>query len=287
MAEPTRSDPFIGERHSISDLDITTEQVSATCSRSLSPVTDAVRNEGGGAALGYLVSLVDANAALVALCAANPDWTATADLALHEARPLTGGPAVVESRLVRAGSKLVVVGTDIYDGAGITGLDELGDPIDLTPVATGLATFARVPGSASGVSGTFDPLGMVGQRRRMEPVDGLPVEPLLERCGLRVVDATAGVVELANSPYVANSMGAINGGVLGMIFQGATEAAVPGFVATDIQIHYLAQARTGPARTHTAVVRDTDDHVVCRVEAVDAGNDDRVLALATVTLQRL
>ncbi len=119
----------------------------------------------------------------------------------------------------------------------------------------------------------------------MAPAGELPVEPLLARAGVRVVDAEAGVVELANSPYVANSMGAINGGVLGMLFQGAAEAAVPEFVACDIQIHYLAQARIGPARTNTDVVRSAGDHVVCRIEAVDAGNDDRVLALATVTLQ--
>jgi acyl-coenzyme A thioesterase PaaI-like protein len=126
---------------------------------------------------------------------------------------------------------------------------------------------------------------MIGQRRHMPPVNGLPGAPLLERCGLRVIDAAAGVVELANSPYVANSMGAINGGVLGMVFQGAAEAAVPGFVATDIQIHYLSQARTGPARTNTVVLRQSGDHAVCQIEAVDAGADDRLLSIATVTLQ--
>jgi acyl-coenzyme A thioesterase PaaI-like protein len=287
MTNPATAAPYPPDGHSISDLDITTEQLSATRARSLSPVTDAVRNEAGAAGLGYLVSLVDVNAALVALRAAHPDWTATADLALHEARPLARGPAVVESHLVRAGSKLVVIGTDIYDGAGIADLADAGDPVSLAHVATGLATFARVPGTASEVSGTFDPLGTVGQRRRIVSTGALPTEPLLERCGLRVIDAAAGVVELANSPYVANSMGAINGGVLGIIFQGAAEAAVPGFVATDLQIHYLAQARTGPARTRAVVVRETNDHVVCRVEAVDAGDDGRVLALATVTLQRI
>jgi len=40
-------------------LDITTEQLSATRARSLSPVTDAVRDPSGAAGLGYLVALVD------------------------------------------------------------------------------------------------------------------------------------------------------------------------------------------------------------------------------------
>ena len=121
----------------------------------------------------------------------------------------------------------------------------------------------------------------------MEPVGAVPTEPLLERCGLTVVDAEHGVVELANSPYVHNSRGRINGGVLGMVFQGAAEAAVPGYAASDLHIHYLTGARTGPVRTSTVIVRDADDHVVCRVEAVDAGADDRTIAVATVTLQRV
>jgi acyl-coenzyme A thioesterase PaaI-like protein len=70
------------------------------------------------------------------------------------------------------------------------------------------------------------------------------------------------------------------------VFQGAAEAAAPGYAASDLHIHYLAGARTGPVRTSTVVVRDADDHVVCRIEAMDVGNDDRTIATATVTLQR-
>ena len=112
-------------------------------------------------------------------------------------------------------------------------------------------TFARVPASTSASSGVFDPLGGIGQRRHMEPVGEVPTAPLLERCGLTVVDTQHGVVELANSPYVHNSRGRINGGVLGMVFQGAAEAAVPGYAASDLHIHYLTGARTGPVRTST------------------------------------
>ena len=35
--------------------------------------------------------------AMPALCAAHPDWTATADLMVHEAAPLVNGPAILES----------------------------------------------------------------------------------------------------------------------------------------------------------------------------------------------
>jgi acyl-coenzyme A thioesterase PaaI-like protein len=71
-----------------------------------------------------------------------------------------------------------------------------------------------------------------------------------------------------------------------MVFQGAAEAAAPGCAGSDLHIHYLASARVGPIRTDTHVVREVDDHVVCRVVATDAGADDLVVAQATVTLQR-
>jgi acyl-coenzyme A thioesterase PaaI-like protein len=271
---------------SISDLDITTEQTSLTSARSMSPLTDAVRDASGAAGLGYLVGLVDVNTATVGLCASSPDWTATSDLMLHESAPLVHGPTIVESHLTRAGSRLVVVGVDIYDGEGLTDMDALTDPIDLPRVATGLVTFARVAASTSKASATWDPRSTIGVRRRLEPDHELPTAPLLERIGLKVVDAAEGVVELANSPYVHNSRGRINGGVLGMVFQGAAEAVVPGHVGSDLHIHYLASARVGPIRTHTVVVREADGHVVCRVQALDAGADDLLVAQATVTLQR-
>ena len=60
----------------------------------------------------------------------------------------------------------------------------------------------------------------------------------------------------------------------------------PGLVATDLQLHYLSQVKAGPIRTTGTVRRDAGDHSVVAVEVVDAGNHDRLLTLATVTLQR-
>jgi acyl-coenzyme A thioesterase PaaI-like protein len=280
----TEAPTYPPERHAIRDLDVSTCLTSRERSVSAAPVTAAVRDAAGGAALGFLTGVVDVSAALVALVAAQPDWTATADLALHHVAPIDRGPVVVESRLVRAGSNIVVVGCDVFDGAG-RDLEELLDTRALAPAARSIVTFARIPSRASTQAGRFDPAANIGTWRRMGP-DAAEVvaAPMLERIGLRVVDAAAGVVEIDQSPYVANSFGTINGGVLGMVFQGAAEAAVSGFVAVDVQIHYLSQSKRGPARTSTTHVRRTGDHAVCTIDLVDAGNDDRLLAHATVTL---
>jgi acyl-coenzyme A thioesterase PaaI-like protein len=231
--------------------------------------------------------VLDTNTGLLALISVQPEWTATLDLALHATGWLTGGALVLESRLVRAGSNIVVIGAELYDGAGITDIDELdGQPTPLARVAYGTVSFTRIPARASVASGRTDPAAMIGQRRHLGPVHPPRPVPLAERIGLRVVDAPAGIVELHNGEYVRNSFGTINGGVWGIVFEAAAHAAVPGMVATDVQIHYLSQAKVGPARTSVDVLRRSGDHAVCAVRAVDAGNDGVNLALATVTLQR-
>jgi acyl-coenzyme A thioesterase PaaI-like protein len=286
-AEAPARPAYPPERHFLRDLDSQAWQITAERVLMSAPVTDGYRNAAGAASLGFLASLVDIAAAPAALIAGAPDWTATQDMSLHAAGWLTQGPAVVDARLVRAGKNTVIVSVDVYDGVGVTDLDEQlagieSDAFELT--GKGLITFARIPRSASSSAGVFDPAALIGQKRSTPP-DG-PVEgTMFERIGLRIIDADAAVVEIAHSEYVRNSFGTINGGVLGAVFQAAAEAAKPGLVATDLQVHYLAQVKVGPARTSGTVSRDVAGHSIVSLRAVDAGADDQLLDLATITLQ--
>ncbi len=268
--------------------------MTAERSISVAPVVDAVRNRAGAASLGYQAALVDVNCALVALIPAHPDWTATADLTLHGVDPLTRGPTVVDSRLVRAGRNIITVSVTVADGRGFdpfAGDDSAaavglaGDA--LVTAARGLVTFARIPRGASSSSTSFDPRSVIGQRRSLSPALDPPVIGLAERLGLRVVDADRGCVELSISDYVRNSFGAINGGVVAMVVQAAAEAALEEFVATDLQVHYLSQAQDGRARTVTAILRRGDEHAVCLVDVLTADEAGQRLAQASVTLQRV
>jgi acyl-coenzyme A thioesterase PaaI-like protein len=274
--------------HVLSDLDVTTEQISPDRSISVAPLVDAVRNCAGAAALGYLAALVDVNCALVALIAAAPEWTATADLALHGVDPLTIGPSVVESQLVRAGRNVISVSVTVTDGGGVDPLAQhasIAAPTRASVVAArGLVTFARIPREASAASASFDPLSVVGTRRSLSPAGAAPTARLPDRVGLRTLDAPCGVVELAITDYVRNSFGTINGGVIAMLAQASAEAVVEDLAATDLQVHYLAQARQGPARTVATLLRRGADHAVCLVEVLDAGDGDARLAQASVTL---
>lgn len=282
-----------GERNLVGDIDVASKLVSTERSLVRAPRTPVTSSAAGSAAVGVLATLVDVGASDPAL-ASSTDWTATQNLSIHATGWLTGGPVVVDNRLVRLGTKAIVVAADVYDGRGIEDFDALEAAIDAARAraerpevhlgARGLVTFARLPRSAASDVDDYDPAAWVGEiryRQSAQPVAGT----LRDEMGLRVLDATTGELELERTPYVANSIGTINGGAQAMMIEAAAEAMRPGQVATDLQIHYLSQVKVGPARSRGSVSRDGADHAVATVELVDAGHGDQLLALATVTLQ--
>jgi uncharacterized protein (TIGR00369 family) len=264
------------------DLRIESEHHAEGHAFTLAPLNDHLRDRFGSAGLGVLVTLVDTAGALVALPAAAPDWIATVDLSLRTIAPVTDGPAIAESRLVRAGKNVIVVGIDVYDGHGAD------RPDGSRPCGAGIMSFARIPGHVTRAQSR--PGDQFGQRTKMALDDSGLRGPLHDRLGLRVVDPEAGAVEIDKTEYVSNSFGSVNGGVLGMIVQAAAEtgleAAGHAFVAVDVEMHYLAQTERGPVRTATRILRVGDDHAVCEVRVVDTGAGDRLLTLAAVTLVR-
>jgi acyl-coenzyme A thioesterase PaaI-like protein len=258
------------------------------------PVDEPLRNRAGAAELGVLTAVVDIGASRVALVAAHPDWTATSNLELSATGWVLGQSVVLVGHLLRAGSRTVVVGYEVYDGAGLDGTDPLaavasgGDDSfgHLTRAATGRIAFARIPRAASAAAALLDDSAPPGPTPALTRVDDRPTTPLLDRVGVRVVDAPGGVVEVDASEYIRNSFGAINGGVLGMVAQAAAETTRPELVATDAHIHYLSQAKTGPLHTTCDVLRTGSEHAVVTVEMRDLGAPDRPCCIATVTLQR-
>jgi acyl-coenzyme A thioesterase PaaI-like protein len=287
MTKPTVTVVEQDEPRASTDLDLVIDQLSATRARSLAPLTDAVRDPAGAASLGYLVIATDVTAAMVSICASVPDVTVTVDLMLHEMAPLVQGPTVLECNLVKSGARLIAVSVDVFEGAGLDELTELGETIELARVATGIVNFARAESPTARMPHVADPLSFTGRRRHYKPFGELPTEPLFDRCGIEIVDAAAGVVDMPHVAYNHNNRDRISGGVIGVAFEAAAEATHPGYACSDIAIHYLSAARVGPLRTRTTIVRETEDHAVCRIEAYDAGSDDEVLAAqATVTLQR-
>jgi acyl-coenzyme A thioesterase PaaI-like protein len=278
MTTPPRG-TYPPEKHFLRDLRTITERHGRDRVTVIAPVVPELCIEGRTPRVGVMAALVDLAGAAVALSSALPDWIATADLSYTAVAPVTEGPLVLSAHLVRAGSKILVVGVDVADGQG----SEVPGPL----VGRGRMSFARIPGSATVV----DPARIAERPGRFAnalPTSGFTA-PVLEQTGVRVVDAAAGVLEIDRTDYTRNSFGSLNGGTIALVAEAAATEAVHAaghhLVATDVQVHYLAQTEVGPGRTAATILRG--DHRSARVDVavVDAGNRDRLLALVGVGLE--
>ena len=278
----------------VADLDLTSALVNPQRCIMWAPFSDLIKAANGSVRVGVLATMIDVACSDPALANYSPDWTATQELAVQAAQPLREGPVVIDARLVRIGKKTVVTSARIFDARGETELDRLcalgdavADPGDPAPLgADCVLTFARIPRAATRGVADYNPGEWVGQVRRRSPLHPATGEDLNRKIGIQVVAPAAGIVEVASAPYVINAIGTINGGVQAIMLETAAELLRPGMVATDIQIKYLSQMKAGPARTRGRVLRDAPDHSVVALELVDAGNDNKLLTLATVLLQK-
>ena len=206
-----------------------------------------------------------------------PDWMATAQLALHMFEHPGVGELRIGATVVRAGRSTVVVSADIAVGParpaghGVSGAGSDG------PRRVGAAelTFVRLPRRDT----TLDlPTDGPSAGRRLSlavPGSGLTA-PLRRSIG---VDEPGGSVGLEVTPYVRNSFGAVNGGVVAALAAAAAEGAaaertgVPVRVA-DVAVTYLAQARVGPVEASASVLRVDGPVALVRVEVRDPGLPD-------------
>lgn len=286
--------PFMNQRNFCSDLDLTSRLIDRERCLMFAPLTDDIRSGTRTCRLGVMATMLDVAASDPVLAAWAPDWTATQNLSVNSIGTLKDGPIVVDARLLKAGNKVIFVSADIYGGNGVEDLDELKNCIDSTApgksglniVARSLATFVRITRSAAKGVDSYDPNRWLGvTRRRSSTCPGMGL--LNDRIGLKVCDGDAGIVEVNNSSYVANSIGTINGGVQAVVVEVAAEVMRPGMIVTDLNIHFLAPLRVGPLRTMGSVIRDASDHSAIMIRLLDAGDGEKIVATATVILQSI
>ena len=99
-------------------------------------------------------------------------------------------------------------------------------------------------------------------------------------------------VEVGIRDDLRGPAGSLEGGIISTIIDCAGAAAIArqlgSLVATQqMSISFLAPGRQGPVRAAATPVRVGSDHGVAEVRVVDTGNDDRLMAVALVTVRAL
>jgi acyl-coenzyme A thioesterase PaaI-like protein len=260
---------------------------SETSARVRTRVTPQVLAADGGVRIGVLATLVDVAGGAVAARVLQPDWMATADLSIALVGPPVGPWVEARGSLLRRGRTTLVV------EALVVAVDEDGSELVVDgrapdPVAWASMTFAVLPAKEA------DPTVRVPSElpdRWAFTGQGLTV-PVLEALPVTVLDAAAGRVSVPARPYLHNSFGAVQGGVIALVAEAAGAEALGAaqgrgssdMVVTDLQIAYLALGRVGPIVSSARVLdRGPDGRSGAVVELRDAGAHDRLTTVVNVT----
>lgn len=213
-----------------------------------------------------LIYLVDV-AAGVTLDTDPERWTFTTDLSLRM-RPVPAPARVVSwSTSLRQG------------GRSAHGLVHVVDQ-DGAPIADGAIGFAHVPRRpADPPKPAVSPELLVELMRDAARLEA----PLREEAGIVTLDPAAGVVEIPVTPEVCNPALTLQGAMVALLAEAATEDLVSHrvggpVVVTELDLRYLAHSGAGPVRTRCRPLGDAPDAPV-EVQLVDTATD-RVTTLA-------
>jgi acyl-coenzyme A thioesterase PaaI-like protein len=241
------------------------------------PIVEAICHADGRLRAGVVATVADICAGAVSGRLASPDWVATSDIALHLVAGMTTGELYLQSSLIRRGRSLIVIRLE-----GTVGEERC---------VAAEAAFAVLPYRGEAQS---------SQRRRSRSEEsqssggfelGSPSleEPIVDKLGVRVLDPSAGVVEMDLTDYVRNTFSALQGGLPAVLAEVAMESrgahvAQRTVYTTDLRVRYLSQGRVGPFRTSTEVLRALSESILLRVTVLDTGAEDRLVAVATGTV---
>jgi acyl-coenzyme A thioesterase PaaI-like protein len=202
-----------------------------------------------------LATIADMAAGSISSVATAPRVCMTLDLSVRVLHP-AAGTLRVESRVLKTGRTTTVAETQFTSGD--------------TLVALSWSTFVASPRPDDVLE--MPPLSFSAPRTSRLRV------ALEEQVGCRVV--APGVAEVDRVPYVMNPAGTVQGGIIALLAELATEslAVGPAPVVTELDVRYLSATRVGPARATASAVAGG----VTRVELRDPGNDDRLTAVVLV-----
>ena len=259
--------------HMLRDLLISVEFQEKTRCVVRAPVVPEICTDRGGVHAGVVATLVDLLGASLAIRAIYPDWLATAGLSIYMARPVVSGTIVASGSVVRAGQSVNVIDVDISE--------ELNSPAHRsTSIGSAIVTFSRLARRKDTIEIETDTVNGI-----TFALDGSGLSRgYLDEAGLKILDNTAGTVEIKMTEYVRNSFGALQGGIVALLADIAGQCAArtatgQPLITKDLTLHYLAQGKVGPFLTRTRVIRKTGDSALTRVELVDKGANDRLLML--------
>ena len=238
------------------------------------PGHSGTRDEHGVVHSGIITALADITAGITCGLASLPRWIVSTDLLISRLRTEVVGPIGLDAEVLRVGRTAAVARVRAIDeGAGGA------------PVAEGVLTTALLA-PEGGPPDHPRPF-------RIAPIGAPPggFVPLASFFRLTHDAPTPGSVRLDLDDHLRNPWGILHGGATAVLVAETAEHAARStaggrWYSGDTVLHYLRPARVGPVVGTPHVLGARADGLVVAVTVHDAGDDDRVIAEAVVTVRR-
>lgn len=236
-------------------------------------VRDDLRDRQGNLRIGATTYAVDlATGLAMGLAVLERDmWVVTTDIDVHVTVPVADGPLRIEVEVLRAGATTTVSAFELHDeasGRSVGGGTATGRPFPFDFDRS----YLDVPIGAPLVHGGDD-----------DPLVG----PLTSVLGMRVHEDAS--VEIDIDDWLRNPWGILHGGATACLVDVAAEHATVAALGRPARtagsmLRYLAPGRVGPARAVPRILGDDGSTALVEVRVTDVGADDRLLAVATMTV---
>jgi len=242
------------------------------------PIVREILEDGGRPRVGVIATAVDIIAGETAIREVLPQWVATSNLSLHVGDLPNSGTLRARPRVLRKGRTTLVMEVE---------LDHLESGADC-----GLATigFAILP-TRSDLQARVHWAEVPEPRSEFSNEDSGFEKSVIDTLGLEFDSTDPAVGRLAVGPYVINTLGAMQGGVVAILIDAVADhygASVLGEAARvrSLEIHYLKLARVGPVRAQARTLGRTGSGLIVRVSLHDEGREDALLTVATLLVDR-
>ncbi len=266
------------ERHLLRDLRIVVDRRESQVRGRLELVPE-IADAAGRPRIGALATLVDVVAGETAIRAVLPSWTATSDLRVDVGELPEAGAIEAIPRILRSGSRAIVLEVALRSAS------------DGSEVGLGVVGFAKLPARSEVQRSSHWAEAPEARTEFARPDSGFD-EPILDRMGCEPDPQRPEIMRLPLSPYLRNSLEALQGGAGCLL----AEACAERFVSSrsdgagrvrSLALHFLELARVGPVRAIARRIGRGAGGRGVRVELVDEGARDALVATATVQVDEV
>jgi len=287
VTEPVRPTAFPPPHHIVRDLQVVIDRSQGSWAIRL-PIVPAIFDAAARPRVGVAAVIADMIAGQTAIREVAPSWIATSNLALQVGDLPSSGTLVGHPKVLRKGATTIVIEVRLEH-------PESGHDVGLSTLG-----FAILP-RRNEMQAALHRSRESGEETVYGPSGSGFAKPLFESIGIRFDSANTGAddscwascwAEVDLDPYLQNTLGALQGGVVAILVEAAAERRATSLLGAPvrvrgIELHYLKLGRRGPIRARAREFARMGSGMIVRVELFDRGDGDALLTVATVWIDRL